>query len=60
MMNPTTLDLAVFGSALEKMIHSTAIHADLDIALEKTIGRRVPSFFDAFCGKIASVSENMT
>jgi hypothetical protein len=40
--NPTSLVFASFGSALEKMISLIAVSADLDIALEKSIGRRAP------------------
>jgi hypothetical protein len=37
MANPTTLDFAVSGSALEKMECLIVLSVDLDIALEKAI-----------------------
>ena len=59
MLNTPTLDFATNGCTLEKVVCSTAFCANLDIALEKTIDRRAPSFLHAFCSTVASVSENI-
>lgn len=54
--NPTTLDFAASGSALEEMEDSIPLSADLDIALEETIDRRAPDFLQAFCTTSRSVT----